>query len=143
MALMRALSHDILQEILGTVYEFFCRIRIITPKVLVMMDGGICSQMHQYLIGQIYAEQGEKVGYDLSFYKKNGMDVERKMPRTFELEDMFPNIHVETFANKLEIGSIVCFCVIRLWIISCQKVAKLPFRQSFWRVTIRYQTTFL
>jgi len=99
--LVRILFHDVLAELVGSLYECLCKLKICTPKVLVMMDGGICSQMQQYLIGQIYAEQGEIVGYDLTFYEKNGMDVDNKYPKFFELEEMFPGIHVEIY-NKVE-----------------------------------------
>ena len=42
---------------------------------------------------------GEDVGYDLSWYKKNGMDVDRRFARTFELEEMFPNIRLKSFGK--------------------------------------------
>ena len=32
-----------------------------------VMDGGVCSQMHQYLLGRIFENGGHKVLYDLSF----------------------------------------------------------------------------
>ena len=98
-ALVRKVSHDLLSAVFGRMFRLLCKIHVFKPKVLVMMDGGICSQMHQYLIGQAFAEQGETVGYDLSFYQKVGMDVDRKYPRTFELEEMFPDIHVPTFGK--------------------------------------------
>ena len=98
-ALVRKVAHDVLSAIIGGSFRLLCKARVCKPKVLVMMDGGICSQMHQYLIGQIFAEKGEKVGYELSFYQTNGMDVDRQYPRTFELEDMFPDIHVATFGR--------------------------------------------
>lgn len=94
--LVRILVHDILAEFIGSFFEILCRINVFTPKIFVQMDGGICSQMHQYLVGQIYAEQGLDVRYDLSFFRINGMDVDGKFPRFFEIEDMFPNLHVKT-----------------------------------------------
>lgn len=97
--LVRKLAHKLLSAILGGIYRFLCVIHVCKPKVLVMMDGGICSQMHQYLIGQIFAEQGEKVGYEMSFYEKVAVDVDGKQPRRFELEVMFPDIHANTFGK--------------------------------------------
>ena len=44
--------------------------RLVTPKVVVLMDGGICSQMLQYLLGEFFRKRGCKVVYDLSFYKE-------------------------------------------------------------------------
>ena len=83
-------------EFVGTAYKILCRIHVCKPYVIVRVDGGICSQMNQYLLGQIYAERGEKVGYDLSWYKKNGMDVDRCHVREYELEKMFPGIRIQS-----------------------------------------------
>lgn len=98
-ALWRKALHGMMSKILGSCYRFLCIVHLVKPKVIVMMDGGICSQMNQYLIGQIYSERGEDVGYDLSWYKKNGMDVDRRFARTFELEEMFPNIRLKSFGK--------------------------------------------
>lgn len=92
--LLRKVGHDILSEIVGGTFELLCKAHVFRPCVVVMMDGGICSQMNQYLLGQIYAERGEKVCYDLTWYEKNGMDVDGRFVRTFELEEMFPGIRV-------------------------------------------------
>lgn len=62
----------------------------ISPKVLLQLDGGICSQMHQYLLGQIYAHKGFAVRYDLSFYKEWGSDLNFQFVRNFDLLKAFP-----------------------------------------------------
>lgn len=33
-------------------YKRMLKARLVTPKVVVLMDGGICSQMLQYLLGE-------------------------------------------------------------------------------------------
>lgn len=63
---------------------------IVSPKVIVQMDGGICSQMHQYLLGQIYAQKGVQVRYDLIFYKEWGSDLNNQFVRNFDLLKAFP-----------------------------------------------------
>lgn len=93
------MAHEALAFLVGGLYGLLCKVHLFKPKVLVMVDGGICSQMHQYLIGRVFADRGAKVGYELSFYDKVGMDVDHKYPRTFELEEMFPDIHVERFGK--------------------------------------------
>lgn len=60
------------------------------------MDGGICSQMHQFMIGQLYSMQGEVVYYDLKWFKDCGMDVDGKYQRIYELEEAFPYLEVKT-----------------------------------------------
>ncbi len=94
--LLKKVIHDVFSEIVGSLFELVCRVHICKPYVMVRMDGGICSQMNQYVLGQIYAQQGEQVCYDLSWFVKYGMDVDRRFERTFELEEMFPDIHMES-----------------------------------------------
>ena len=51
-----------------SLYRKAVKHRLIAPQVIVLMDGGVCSQMHQYLLGRIFENGGHKVLYDLSFY---------------------------------------------------------------------------
>lgn len=64
----------------------------ISPKVVVQMDGGICSQMHQYLLGYLYAQRGCHVSFDLSFFDEWGMDLHHKYVRNFDLLKAFPSL---------------------------------------------------
>lgn len=50
-------------------YKRMLKARLVTPKVVVLMDGGICSQMLQYLLGEFFRKRGCKVVYDLSFIR--------------------------------------------------------------------------
>ena len=86
LALLKKVSHDVMSELVGTAFEFFCKTLVCKPYLVVMVDGGICSQMNQYLLGQIYAQRGEDVLYDLNWYEKVGTDVDGHFARTFELE---------------------------------------------------------
>lgn len=95
-ALVRNRVHHALSFFVGGIYKLLCKAHIFTPHVIVYVDGGICSQMYQYMIGQRYALNGESVIYDLSWYDRDGMDVDNRFRRIFELEQMFPTIHVDT-----------------------------------------------
>ena len=99
MALWKKRIHNLLSKVFGTCFKVLCKIHLFRPKVIVMMDGGICSQMNQYLIGQIYAERGEEVGYDICWYEKNGMDVDGRFARRFELEEMLPDVRLNSFGK--------------------------------------------
>lgn len=68
------------------------RYNIITPRVIVQMDGGICSQMFQYLIGKIYLNKGYEVMFDLTFYEEWGSDMNRQFVRNFDLLKAFPDL---------------------------------------------------
>ena len=37
-----------------SLYRKAVKHRLIAPQVIVLMDGGVCSQMHQYLLGRIF-----------------------------------------------------------------------------------------
>lgn len=63
---------------------------LVSPKIVVQLDGGICSQMHQYLLGQFYARQDFQVRYDLNFFKEWGSDLNNQFVRNFDLLKAFP-----------------------------------------------------
>ena len=56
------------------------------------MDGGICSQMVQYLCGRYFMDAGINVLFDLRFFVENGKDWDGKFERKFELVEMFPSL---------------------------------------------------
>lgn len=45
---------------------------------------------YQYLLGQYYADKGESVYYDLSFYRMCGLDLTSQFARNFDLLKAFP-----------------------------------------------------
>ena len=75
-----------------SLYKLLLRTNLISYKIIVVIDGGICSQMCQYLLGHMYKERGFKVAYDLSFYKEWGMDLNKEYVRNFDLLKAFPNM---------------------------------------------------
>lgn len=72
------------------IYKLLTRNNIISSKVIVQMDGGICSQMHQYLLGYCYSVKGEQIYYDLSFFEEWGSDLNLHFTRNFDLLKAFP-----------------------------------------------------
>ena len=62
-----------------SLYRKAVKHRLIAPQVIVLMDGGVCSQMHQYLLGRIFENGGHKVLYDLSFYEEWGTDMDYQL----------------------------------------------------------------
>lgn len=77
------------------VYRFLLKNNLIKPKVILLLDGGVCSQMHQYLLGQVFAQKGYEVRYDLNFYKTWGSDLERRFVRNFDLLKGFPYLSLK------------------------------------------------
>lgn len=73
-----------------SLYRKAVKHRLIAPQVIVLMDGGVCSQMHQYLLGRIFENGGHKVLYDLSFYEEWGTDMDYQFVRNFDLLKAFP-----------------------------------------------------
>lgn len=69
-------------------------------EVIIRMDGGICSQIHFYLIGCCFAEKGNKVLYDLKWYKKAGVDTMGIHVRNFDLLKLNPFLNFEVVDNS-------------------------------------------
>lgn len=86
-----------------SLYRKAVKHRLIAPQVIVLMDGGVCSQMHQYLLGRIFENGGHKVLYDLSFYEEWGTDMNYQFVRNFDLLKAFPYLKVKS-ASKLALS---------------------------------------
>lgn len=56
------------------------------PCLIYLMDGGIASQLYQYVCGQVLIDRGYAVQYDCLFYEDNGMDLLQQHPREYALE---------------------------------------------------------
>jgi len=78
------------KRVLSFFYAALLNLKIIKPNIIVRMDGGISSQMHQYLIGRIFSKKGYPVTYELSFYKHWAKDNNGCFERNFDLLKAFP-----------------------------------------------------
>lgn len=89
--------------------ELFTKTGLFRPRIILQMDGGICSQMHFYLVGKVLEKAGNRVEYDLSWYKKTGKDLDGKFARNYDLEKLFPHLEINTqinpFLRRLYISS--------------------------------------
>ena len=79
-----------LDRVLRLLAKILVAIHVLQKMVVVRVDGGICSQMHFYLIGRYFCEKGFKVKYDLYWYKKYGKDLNGNDVRNFDLLKAFP-----------------------------------------------------
>lgn len=91
-----------MSKLRDNIYRGLISCRIVEPEVIVLLDGGICSQMHQYLLGQFYVERGYSVSYDLTFYDEWGTDLNSQFIRCFDLLKAFPYLELRT-ASKMAI----------------------------------------
>ena len=89
---MKRIIISILSAIFQAVDTLLCKLHIKRPKVIVFMDGGICSQMLMYIQGQYYAEQGLDVRYDTRWFDVCGKDQFGNHPRIFEFTEMWPTL---------------------------------------------------
>lgn len=80
-------------KLLQYLYELLVFVRILKPLIIVHVDGGVCSQMHQYLLGYFFMKKGYRVEYDLSWYLENGMDLNKRDVRNFDLLNAFPALN--------------------------------------------------
>lgn len=68
------------------------------PRIIIPVDGGICSQISEWLHGQYYTEAGIKVEYDFSWFRNNGKDTYGQYDRPNELFAFlacFPDLHIQ------------------------------------------------
>lgn len=103
LAFLVFIKHKLLYEnkVSPAIYRFLCKIHILQPYMIIWMDGGICSQMHQYLLGRYYAENGMNVAYDTRFYRFNGLDKNFKLERKFEFQEMWPNLPIKIASDEM------------------------------------------
>lgn len=90
--MFKSVGYKVLDHILGQKDE--------SPRVIAMLDGGICSQMYQYLLGHLYAKKGYCVSHDLTFYANGGADINGEFARNFDLEKAFPSLRVDVATQK-------------------------------------------
>ena len=91
---MRKLVH-ILASIITRVDYILCSIGLKKPVVIVVLDGGISSQMFNYIKGARFAVAGYDVRYDTRWFSQRGYDVDGRFARTYELKEMFPQTDVK------------------------------------------------
>lgn len=70
-------------------------------EVVVRIDGGICSQIHFYLIGCCFEEKGYRVLYDLNWFRTSGVDILGVHVRNFDLKKMCPYLELEEMPNDI------------------------------------------
>ncbi len=90
----------VLDKLLYRLYKSWTKRKLISQKVIIQVDGGICSQMHQYILGQVYADKGCKVRYDLSFYEEWGSDINQEFVRNFDLLKAFPYLTLKRPSDR-------------------------------------------
>ena len=58
-----------LGDLKRNIYKYLLNRGLLRTKIVVLMDGGICSQMHQYLLGKLYLKRVFSLLCDFTFYK--------------------------------------------------------------------------
>lgn len=85
---------------------------IITEKTAVIrIDGGICSQIEFCVLGLYMQDMGYKVKYDLSWFKENGLDGNKKFVRNYDMNLAFPDLKFEIASQE----EIECFIKINVF----------------------------
>jgi hypothetical protein len=91
-----------LNTLLKIIYKIYDRTFRPQPMIIVKVDGGICSQMEQYLLGYYYLKKNYIVKFDIDYYKNDGMDMDKIFARNFDLLKAFPGLNF-TAASKNEV----------------------------------------
>ena len=61
-------------------------------KVIIFIDGGLCSQMLFFALGMFFEHHGYDVKYDLSWFRKYGKDNDNRFDRSFAMDRAFPTL---------------------------------------------------
>ena len=96
MVALRKIIKKVLVAVFVWIDELIVRWHLAKPRIIIYMDGGLCSQMNMWIQGQYYAEQGIDVYYDLDWFRRDGKGIDGVSIRHYELETLWPNIRVKT-----------------------------------------------
>ncbi len=90
----KTIIKNIFKTLLRPIHSLVIKSKFLKPKVIVIIDGGVASQIYQYLIGKQFADKGYLVEYDLSFFEKDGRDMNGVFERNFDLEKLIDDLKV-------------------------------------------------
>lgn len=99
-SIFKRIIHRALNCFFRSSSRVLCSLGIKKPKVIVYMDGGICSQIHQYLCGQTYRNASVDVVYDTLWFEESGTDLDGRFERKLELQEMFPELPFHTLTSR-------------------------------------------
>lgn len=77
---------------ISPLFKILYKCHLLKPSVIIQMDGGICSQMHFYLIGCLFQHKGYNIEFDLHWFKVSGKDSKGMFCRNFDLLKLFPSL---------------------------------------------------
>lgn len=101
MKAIRKISNLLLVPIIVGIDTLLVRLNIIKPKVVIYVDGGLCSQMRMWAQGEYYAEKGYEVYYDLDWYKTSAKGIDGTSERKMELHILWPNLDIQTLSPRM------------------------------------------
>lgn len=87
---MKASLRSTAKKVSSAIARLLAKCHLLPDRVIIAMDGGICSQMHFYLVGYMLTLRGEEVQYDLRWFRESGMDLDNRFCRNFDLLRLFP-----------------------------------------------------
>ena len=94
------IAHGSLSYAFQSLNRLLCASGLMRPKVIIYVDGGICSQMHMYLLGAYYKDAPVDVMYDALWFAENGKDMDGKFDRKLELTELFPRLPFITVTKR-------------------------------------------
>lgn len=92
------------KQIIARLAKLLIKIKTLPECIIINMDGGICSQMHFYIVGKILESKGQRVIFNLKWYDKVGKDIDGRFCRNFDLLKAFPDLPFTAAASRLLIS---------------------------------------
>ena len=96
---MASILKNTIASIVVALDKLLVGMHIIKPRIVMYMDGGLCSQMLMWSQGQYYAAKGFDVYYDLEWFKKFGKGIDGISVRNYELQILWQNIAVRSLPS--------------------------------------------
>ena len=125
----------ILSVIFQQISTCLVRLRLIKPRVIIYVDGGICSQMLMFLQGAYYTQAGLKTYYDLRWYERTKNVLTGVNSRIFELEQMWPKLQVKQLSSRQNWLYSVFFKAERTnadWLPTPQSLTRSVYLHGYW-----------
>lgn len=92
----------ILSEIIAILGKTLNYFKLIKPEIMIRMDGGVCSQMHFFLVGEMLRNKGNLVSYDLDWFQDYGKDGTGKFSRDYVLDKLIPQFRINICKSRIK-----------------------------------------
>lgn len=89
------------KNILRPLAKAIVRLHLFPNFIILNMEGGICSQMHIMLVGEILKSKGQRVIYNNDWYDKVGTDNDGCFCRKYNITNAFQQLYLPLLSSRI------------------------------------------